>query len=212
MSSASLRGLLCLGVAFAVFAGVGIWTYQQTKSPAAGKDLKTTAIAAVGSQPKPKNAAFRGNAPKPALPALEQPMPFHEPPRFFQKGGGRGFGRKTQRINLSDRLGVRLDKPSEDAVLQLGIAETDGLIVAYVRVGSHADSAGMKVGDILLTLDGRNVPSDLDQFHFQLEDLKTNQAIDAVILRDGKTETLKGLILPEAPQRPMPFQRRFFDN
>jgi hypothetical protein len=218
MSSASMRGLLCLAVAFAMFAGVGIWTYQQTRVPVAivtqsGILPKSNHATVPGKQPTPNIAPPKGNLPNAvALQPVEEAAPFNDPPRFFQKGGGKGFGRKTTRANLSDRLGVRLQKPSEDMVLQLGIADTDGLVIEDMRDNSLAQSVGMKVGDILLTLDGQNVPSDVDQFHFQLENLKTNEAIDAVILRDGKMETFKGLVLPEAPPRSFPFQRKFFDN
>jgi len=216
MSSMYMRGLLCLAIAFAVLASVGVWTYHHSHTPAAPIKLvmqqKPAAIAAVVAPQREPMAGGnpRRFAPKIAVPQGEEPIPFEEQPRFFQKGGGKGFGKKAPRATLSERLGVRFEKPSEDTVLQTGIADTDGLIVEAVFGGSLAEFIGMKVGDILLTLDGQNVPSDVEQFHFQLENLKTNEAIDATLLRDGKMQTLKGLILPEAPQRSFPFQRKVF--
>ena len=109
------------------------------------------------------------------------------PPRFFQRAfKGGGFAKKA-RATLSERLGVTVEKPSEDTLLQLGLSENDGIVLEMVSAGSVADTAGLKVGDVLLTLDGQNVPSDPEQFHFQLDNLKTNEPIDAVLLRDGKT-------------------------
>jgi hypothetical protein len=215
MSNGLLRGWFCLSIAFATFAGVSLWAYQQTNAPVTvggesqvGKAQKTTFHA---KPAEPKHSPPQPIVPEVAAPAqVEAPLPFPDRPRFFPKGG-KGFGRQMARVNLSDRLGLRLTKPSEDTILQLGIAETDGLIVEDVYAGSLAESVGIKIGDLLLSFDGQNVPSDVDQFHFQLENLKTNEAIDTVLLRDGNTATLKGLILPEAAPRFFP-QRRPFGN
>jgi hypothetical protein len=206
MSSASLRGLLCLAVAVAMLVGVGIWVYQQSHLPAVSAPLSNPGTSPNRTRvvtfdaPAPKKAV-PVQVPQPVAPAVDEPAPFIEQPRFFQKGfKGGGFAKKS-RINLSDRLGVRLQKPSDDTIQQLGIADTDGLVVEDVRIGSAAESVGIKVGDILLSFDGQNVPNDVDQFHFQLETLKTNQPIDVMLLRDGKSETLQGLILPESSPR-----------
>ena len=137
--------------------------------------------------------------PKPVEPMRDVlPAPVQRKP----PGGFRGFGKKTRMQTLSERLGVRLETPSEDLMVQLGLPEGEGLSVGEVRENSAAAGAGMKIGDVLVELGGRTVPGEPGQFDFQLGDLKAGEPLGAVILREGKMETLKGLVLPEATPRP----------
>jgi hypothetical protein len=209
MSSPIVRGLLCLSAAFALLAGVAIWVQLMpaqriVASPRKIPNVQPTPAMNGGiQQPGAKNARRNRNDPNVGVPMLEQPPINDGPPRFFQRGFKGGFAKKS-RANLSERLGVRIEKPSEDTLQQLGLAESDGIVLEDVRVGSVAEVAGLKIGDILLTLDGQNVPSDPEQFHFQLDNLKTNDPFDAVLLRDGRMETIKGIVLPEASPRFFP--------
>jgi hypothetical protein len=215
MSSPIVRGLLCLSAAFALLAGVVIWVHMPPALRIVASPVKipivqpTPDMNGVAQQPGPKNARRHRNDLNAGVPMPEQPPINDGPPRFFQRGFKGGFAKKS-RANLSERLGVRVEKPSEDTLQQLGLPESEGIVLEDVRAGSAAESAGLKVGDILLTLDGQNVPSDPEQFHFQLDNLKTNEPFEAVLLRDGRTETIRGIVLPEATSRFFP--RRPFDN
>jgi hypothetical protein len=210
MSNPIMRGLLCLSAAFALLAGVAIRVHQLTSSP---NPVASPAIISNVKVPAGQDGLVRKNGGRNrddrdvVMPIPEQPPINDGPPRFFQRGFKGGFAKKS-RANLSERLGVRVEKPSEDTLQQLGLAESDGIVLEDVRPGSAADVAGLKVGDILLTLDGQNVPSDPEQFHFQLDNLKTNDAFDAILLRDGKMETIKGIVLPESTPRFSP-RRQF---
>src|SRR5262249_30578655 len=62
----------------------------------------------------------------------------------------------------------------------------------------------IKTHDILLELNGKAVPNDLTQFEKMLDDIKPDAAVDAVVLRKGKKETIKGLKLPEAKEPAVP--------
>jgi hypothetical protein len=46
------------------------------------------------------------------------------------------------------------------------------------------------------------VPSKLEDFLKQLEEIKANTPVDAVVMRKGKKETVKGISLPEAKDVP----------
>ena len=54
----------------------------------------------------------------------------------------------------------------------------------------------------LNALNGKPVPSDMTDFQKLLKDIKPDAAVDAVVLRKGKKETIKGLKLPEAKEDP----------
>jgi hypothetical protein len=83
-------------------------------------------------------------------------------------------------------------------------------VLEEVSEGSAAAKAGLKPHDILLEIDGKAVSSNIDDFSRSLEKIKENTSVDAVVLRRGKNETLKGLKLPKAESgafaRAAPFQ------
>jgi membrane-associated protease RseP (regulator of RpoE activity) len=209
--SALLQRLLLYGIASGIVVGTGnaFWFFTQPPSSAA-------VIVAQTDPARPGQTAQlpQKDLQKQFVPPGQEPPQDGEPRRFFGKPGrgfkGGGFFKK-ERASLSDRLGARFEKPSDETIVKLGLAESDGLVATEVRDGSSADKAGFKVGDILVRLDGRDVPSDVDQFHYQLENIKTGEAIDAVVIRDGNMITLQGVILAEPAARPFPFPRRPFD-
>jgi membrane-associated protease RseP (regulator of RpoE activity) len=107
------------------------------------------------------------------------------------------------------RLGARVATPSATLADQLDLPKGQGLVVEDVQNDSAAAKAGIKNNDILLELNGKAVPSNPRDFVKQLEDVKANTAVDAVVLRKGKRETIKGLSLPEAKvanEPPTPFK------
>jgi beta-lactamase regulating signal transducer with metallopeptidase domain len=112
-------------------------------------------------------------------------------------GGMGGFGRFGTVRSGDTRLGVLVEKPGGALADQLDLPKDQGLIVEEVVADSAAAKAGMKAHDVLLELNGKPVPSDVEKFAKQLEDVKANTPVDAVVLRKGKKETLKGLSLPE---------------
>lgn len=104
----------------------------------------------------------------------------------------------SNRSTRSDaRLGVRLEQPAEAVVDQLDLPKGVGLIVNEVVPDSPADKVGIKINDILLEVDSKPVPSDAKEFVKELGAVKPNTPVDAVVLRRGKRETLKGLSFPE---------------
>ena len=119
--------------------------------------------------------------------------------------GGPGAERVAVRENL--RLGAKLEKPTETLVEQLDLPRGQGQVVTQLNDESPAAKAGLKAHDILLELDGKPVSSDAKEFAKQLGDIKADTAVEAIVLRKGKKETIKGLSLPEdtkptTPKRP----------
>jgi membrane-associated protease RseP (regulator of RpoE activity) len=99
------------------------------------------------------------------------------------------------------RLGVRLERPSEVLTDQLDLPRDQGQVVREVQPDSAAARAGIKRNDVLLEVGGKAVSSDADAFRKLIGGIKANEAVDVLVLRKGKRETLKGLTLPKAPAR-----------
>jgi hypothetical protein len=115
--------------------------------------------------------------------------------------GGRG-GRTA--IGENARLGAQLEKPNEALVDQFDLPKGQGQLITQVNDSSAADKAGLRAHDILLELDGKPVSSDPGEFAKQLGDIKADTPVDAVVVRKGKKETVKGISLPEEQKRPNP--------
>jgi beta-lactamase regulating signal transducer with metallopeptidase domain len=96
------------------------------------------------------------------------------------------------------RLGVRVERPTPAMIDQLDLPAGEGQVITEVRPDSPAAKAGFKVNDILLQFAGKPVSSDLEKFIKVVEEVKPDEAVDAVVLRRGKKETIKGVKLPEA--------------
>ena len=96
------------------------------------------------------------------------------------------------------RLGVTVEKPSDALVDQLELPKDQGLVIHDVTADSPAAKAGLKPNDILLELAGKPVANDPNELRKVVEGVKADTPVDAVVMRKGKKETIKGLSLPEA--------------
>ena len=101
-------------------------------------------------------------------------------------------------LTEEQRLGIHVGTPSATLVKQLALPQGQGLVLDKVAPKSPAEKAGLKASDILLKIDGKAVPSDKKAFHKILAGLKTDTAFEAVVLREGKQQTIQGVILPGA--------------
>jgi hypothetical protein len=102
------------------------------------------------------------------------------------------------------RLGARVERPSATLVELLDLPRDQGVVIDEVTPGSAAEKAGLKAHDVLLEINGKPVPSHPEELIKMLGEIKANTPVDAVVLRKGKRETIKGLSLPEKPARPEP--------
>lgn len=125
-------------------------------------------------------------------------------PGFAMPFGGLDRAPRAAGRRPEPRLGVQVQKPSAALADQLDLPKDRGLVLEEVGPNSPAARAGLKQHDILLELNGQPVPSQVNAFVKQLDALKANQPIDAVVLRKGQKETIKGLTLPERKVSPEP--------
>jgi hypothetical protein len=101
------------------------------------------------------------------------------------------------------RLGVMIQKPSEDLVEQLDLPKGQGLVITQVQADSAAGKAGIKVHDILLEVSGKAVSDNPVEFVKAIADIKANTSVEVVVMRKGKKEIIRELTLGEAkPENP----------
>src|SRR5713226_7256833 len=67
-----------------------------------------------------------------------------------------------------------------------------------MQADSAAAKAGIKEHDILLEFNGKPVANEASRLIHTMQDMKAGTTVDAVVLRKGKKETIKGIILPES--------------
>lgn len=101
-----------------------------------------------------------------------------------------------------DRLGLVVESPGPTLADQLDLPRGQGLAVGELSAGSAAAKAGLKAHDILLELNGKPVPADVNEFARLVHDIKAKTPVEVVVLRKGRRETIQGLSLPEAKARP----------
>jgi membrane-associated protease RseP (regulator of RpoE activity) len=111
---------------------------------------------------------------------------------------GMAAGRPRSASVQESRLGAELRKPSATLEDQLDLPKGQGLVLEEVGANSAAAKAGLKKHDILLELGGKPVSSKEADFAELLKGIGVNKPVDAVVMRKGRKETVKGLSLPEA--------------
>ena len=98
---------------------------------------------------------------------------------------------------------------------------TGGAYITKVLPGSPADTAGVKAGDVLLSVDGREIDQDgnyedesfgkISLAHYVSTALQAGQKIPIVVWRDGAEVTLEGTLAPRDRSR-MISQPYIFDR
>lgn len=82
-------------------------------------------------------------------------------------------------------IGVRIQPVTPDIAESLGLKEAKGALIAGVTEGGPAAVAGLKVGDVLVSFDGRPV-SDPRELSKMVADAGVNASVPVTVRRDGK--------------------------
>jgi len=90
---------------------------------------------------------------------------------------------RGEEIERSD-IGVRIGPSRPDGRPVSGPGEANGLIVAGVDPGGPAEQAGLRVGDVILRVDGRTVGS-ADELEEQVGEARPGSRLAVVVRRDG---------------------------
>jgi serine protease Do len=99
-------------------------------------------------------------------------------------------------------LGVALEELTPQRVAELGLASQRGIYIPHVigdaRNPSPASRAGMKVGDVLIRWDGRDIEGGVAAFSNLVASTKIGQSVEVVVLRSGQEVPLT-IVVAERP-------------
>lgn len=133
---------------------------------------------------------------------------------FSQSGGSVGIGfaipaNLARNVVASILSGGRVVRPwlgasgktvDKDLAKTLGIKKPGGIVIQRVSAGSPAARSGIKVGDILLTINGKDV-FDQEEFRYLLAVIPLGQTANIVVNRAGEEKQLS-IKLEAAPEIP----------
>jgi serine protease Do len=86
-------------------------------------------------------------------------------------------------------MGVSIQNLTPDLSKSLSIKETEGALISGVEKDSPADKAGLKRGDLVVTLDGKKV-IDATSLRNMVAAMAPGTKIDINIFREGKEQTI----------------------
>ena len=90
-------------------------------------------------------------------------------------------------------LGVRIQHVTDDIAEGLELKEAKGALVAEIMEDSPAEKAGIKVGDLILKFDGKEV-SVMKKLPRIVADTVVGKKVNVVVLRDGKEKNVSVIV------------------
>ncbi|OYY89310.1 MAG: protease [Sphingomonas sp. 28-66-16] len=82
-------------------------------------------------------------------------------------------------------LGVGIQPVTEDIAAALGLPKDKGELISRIEPGQAADKAGLKQGDVVVRVDGREVTPD-QTLSYLVASAKPGTAVKLDVMRDGK--------------------------
>jgi hypothetical protein len=118
------------------------------------------------------------------------------------------YARAGERVDLSattlfsDRLGANVSTPDADLIRKFKLKDRVGIIIEGIRDGSPAANAGLQNGDLLIFLgeapkELRTVANPPADFLDRLKYMQAGRKHQGELVRNGKVEPFKNLILPD---------------
>ena len=87
------------------------------------------------------------------------------------------------------KLGVRMGTLDDETAKKLKLSVTRGVYIGEVAKGSAADKAGMKVGDVVISMDGTDIPT-AASLQEKVNGYHPGDRASVTIIRDGKEQVL----------------------
>lgn len=91
-------------------------------------------------------------------------------------------------------LGIGLTDLTPELRAHFGVPEGEGVMVSKVEAGSPAEKAGVKVGDILTSVDGQAIKSSWDVMA-KVRRIEDGQQVPVEVWRDGRAQNLTATIV-----------------
>jgi serine protease Do len=117
--------------------------------------------------------------------------------------------RKGQEIERG-YLGVNLQPMNDDLADSLGLQHNRGEIVQVVTEDSPAQRAGLKAGDIIVSVNGREVTSD-QTVSFLVANLAPGESVPVEVLREGRRLTINTTLGKRPSEAELAQQAQTFD-
>ncbi|MDB5681074.1 MAG: protease [Sphingomonas bacterium] len=90
-------------------------------------------------------------------------------------------------------LGVGRQPIDEDIAASLGLPKDRGELIGRVEPGQAADKAGIKQGDVILAVNGKEVNPD-ETLSYQIANLSPGSTARLSVIRDGKPMTINAIV------------------
>ncbi|MBV8537561.1 MAG: PDZ domain-containing protein, partial [Alphaproteobacteria bacterium] len=135
---------------------------------------------------------------------------------FARSGGGSigiGFAIPSNMVKtvIASLAGGKLVRPwfgatgqdvTAEIATSLGIAHPTGVLLTDVYAGGPADQAGLKRGDLIIQVDGRDIQDD-ESLRYRIATHPVGSSIKVSIWRKGQTEMMPVTLIapPETPPR-----------
>jgi len=97
-------------------------------------------------------------------------------------------------------LGVSTETVDENLAAQFGLPVESGALVRFVQPNSPAESAGVKRGDIIVSIGGRDITSVEDVFA-AVRDHKIGESVPVDVVRNDTTQTVDVVLGSDADRR-----------
>jgi serine protease Do len=97
-------------------------------------------------------------------------------------------------------VGIGLQDLTEELVQSFNLKEKEGALISQVYEGSPAEKAGLKVGDVVIDIDGVTIKSSQDVVREVLRK-RVGQKIQVVVLRDDKRVAVP-VVTEQMPSEP----------
>ncbi|MFV3073912.1 DegQ family serine endoprotease [Niveispirillum fermenti] len=135
---------------------------------------------------------------------------------FSRSGGSIGIGfaipaNMVRTVVEAVRNGGKLVRPwigaggqavTSDIAASLGLARPAGVLINQIRRGGPAEQAGLRVGDVVVSVNGKPV-DDPDSMRYRVATLAVGGTTTITVLRQGREQTLSLRLIgpPEDPPR-----------
>ena len=108
-------------------------------------------------------------------------------------------------------LGVEIQPVSQDIAENLGLKSAAGAIVDKVMPGTPAAEAGLKTGDVITKLNGKDI-AEASDLTLQVGMLKPGEKVELTYMRDGAEKTADATLAPQKAEKTASGRQRSGDE
>lgn len=96
--------------------------------------------------------------------------------------------KENKLIDRNFWIGIRVQNLNEPIARKMGYTGTDGVFVSHIDRGSPAEVAGIRLGDIIISIEGKKIVDEMGVRDMVYNsDLKVGDHLKMTVWRDGKT-------------------------